>query len=459
MRLHHRLVNIVKRFRNDVAAHLDADAINTACREEKHTWRDRLFNPTTTVHLFLTQVLHGNTALNHLPHLVGESFDGSSFCTARKRLPLGVLQRLLDQVAATLVPAEREGPDGDGDDGRWLDHRLFLLDGSSFSMPDTPELRHHFGQSGAQQPGCGFPTAHLMALFHAGTGALRKVMAAPLRTHDMSQVPAVHPELQPGDVVVGDRGFCSFAHLALARLRGVFGLFRVHQKQIVDFTPGRGHAPPGAKRGVTGKPRSRWLRAAGVMDQWVEYFKPEERPDWMTAEEYEHLPESLVVRELRYRVGPRGFRTKEVTLVTTLLDEQQYPATALAELYRRRWEVEGHLRELKQTMNMDILKCRSVAGVLKEMTVFALVYNLVRAVLVDAAGRQGTALRRLSFIDGLRWLATADAERGVVRIVVNPDRPNRSEPRVRKRRTKEYDLMKRPRSAWRAEQDALQNAA
>jgi hypothetical protein len=457
MHLHHRLVNIVKLFRNDVAAHLDTDAINHACREEKHTWRDRLFNPTTTIHLFMIQVLHGNTALNHLPHLVGESFDGSSFCTARKRLPLGVLQRLLDNVAATLVPGE--GPACDRDDGRWLGLRVFMMDGSSFSMPDTPELRNHFGQSGAQQPGCGFPTAHLMALFHAGTGALRKVIAAPLRTHDMSQVPAVHPELQPGDVVVGDRGFCSYAHLALATLRGVFALFRVHQKQIVDFTPGRAYARSGAKRGVTGKPRSRWLRALGVMDQWVEYFKPVERPDWMTAEEYAQLPESLMVRELRYRVGPRGFRTKEVTLVTTLLDEQLYPATALAELYRRRWEVEGHLKELKQTMNMDILKCKSVAGVLKEMTVFALVYNLVRAVLVDAAGRQGIDLRRLSFIDGLRWLATADAEGGVARIVVNPDRPNRSEPRVRKRRPKEYDLMKRPRSVWRAEQDVLETAA
>jgi IS4 transposase len=270
----------------------------------------------------------------------------------------------------------------------------------------------------------------------------------------MSQAAAVHPDLKPGDVVVADRGLSSYAHLALLTLGGVFSLFRVHQKQIVDFTPHRPHTPPGVKRGGKGLPRSRWLRALGVKDQIVEYFKPADRPEWMTEEEYARLPDSLVVRELRYRVGPRGFRTKEVTVVTTLLDEVWYPAEALAELYRQRWEVEGHLKELKQTMGMDVLTCKTVAGVMKELAVFALVYNLVRAVLVEAAGRQGVDVRRLSFIDALRWLATARPEDGVARIVVNPDRPNRVEPRVRKRRPKEYPVMKKPRSIWRAELEA-----
>ena len=150
---------------------------------------------------------------------------------------------------------------------RWLGHRVFLLDGSSFSMPDTPELQKKFGQPGAQKPGCGFPVAHLLLLFHAGTGLLRQVLAAPLRTHDMSQVASLHPELGEGDVLLGDRAFCSFAHLALIFLRKLQGVFRVHQRQIVDFRPHRAHQVPGKGKARAGVPRSRWLRKLGVRDQ------------------------------------------------------------------------------------------------------------------------------------------------------------------------------------------------
>ena len=135
-------------------------------------------------------------------------------------------------------------------------------------MPDEPELQRHFGQPGGQAPGCGFPVAKLLALFHAGTGLLLDVVAAPLRTHDMGQVDGVHPTLKPGDVLVGDRGFCSFAHLALLLGRGVHAVFRVHQRQIVDFTPGRPHAAPRDKKAPSGtaavalapRPRARSIR-------------------------------------------------------------------------------------------------------------------------------------------------------------------------------------------------------
>jgi hypothetical protein len=137
--------------------------------------------------------------------------------------------------------------------------------------------------------------------------------------------------LQAGDVVVGDRAFCSFAHVALLALRHLHGVFRLHQRQIVDFTPERPYNAAGKKR-LKGLPTSRWLRKLGVSDQWVEWFKPQERPDWLTVEQYAALPESLIVRELRYRVNRPGFRTEEVTLATTLLDADLYPAAALAEL-------------------------------------------------------------------------------------------------------------------------------
>jgi Transposase DDE domain len=284
---------------------------------------------------------------------------------------------------------------------RWHGHRTFHVDGSSFSMPDTPALQHEFGQPGNQRPGCGFPVAHLLTLFHAGTGVLLQVLAAPLRTHDMAQVALLHPELAAGDVLVGDRAFGSFAHLALLVQRQLHGLFRAHQKQRIDFRAGRAHNGPGQGKHRKGLPCSRWLKRLGVKDQLVEYFKPKKRPDWLSAEAYAALPATLEVRELRYRITRPGCRTREVTLVTTLLDGVTYPAVALAELYAQRWCIETNLRHLKQTMHLDVLHCETVDGVLKELTVFALVYNLVRAVMVAAAARQGVPVERLSFADAL----------------------------------------------------------
>jgi hypothetical protein len=392
--------------------------------------------------LFLNQILHGNTAINHLVRISGLGFTGSAYCQARSRLPLALFQELLRRVAARIRPEI-------DDTGKWHGHRVFVADGSSFSMPDVPELHEHFGQPSNQRPGCGFPVAHLLALFHVGTGMLLEVLTAPLCTHDMSGVARIHPQLRKDDVLLGDRGFCSFAHRALLLARGAHGVFRMHQRQIVDFTPHRVHAEPGRKRAPKGLPHSRWLRGLGLTDQVVAWPKPAERPEWMTAEQYASLPAELIVRELRYRTGRAGFRVREVTLVTTLLDAELYPLVELAGLYRRRWEVEGNLKNLKTTMKMDVLRCETVAGVSKELLMFALVYNLVRLVMLEASRRQGVPVDRISFVDALRWLTEARAGVSLPKLVVNPDRADRVEPRVRKRRPKQYPLMTKPRSELR----------
>jgi Transposase DDE domain len=445
MQLHHRLVSILGRIRQDVATLLDKDAINAACREENYTWKNRLLNPTNTIHLFILQILNRNTALNDLPRKSHASFTGSAFCKARRRLPLRVFQRLLRRLAETLLP--HPGGDQTDDEGRWLGLRTFIMDGSSCSMPDTPELQRHFGQPGNQRPGCGFPVAHLLVLFHAGTGLLREILVSPLRTHDMSQVVQLHPALEPNDVGLGDRGFCSYAHLTLLGLKGVFGVFRIHQRKKVEFQfeePSDSDAAAPRSGRLPG-----WLYRLGARDHVVQWIKPEQAPEWMTASQYATLPERLVVRELRYPVGQRGFRVREVTLVTTLLDPELYPLEALAELYRQRWQAELHLRDLKTTMNMDVLKCKTVDGVLKEIHVFALVYNLVRVVLQAASRRQHMSIARLSHVDAFRWLGSATEGEALPKIVVNPDRPDRVEPRVVKRRPKEYDRMTRPRAELR----------
>ena len=440
--MHHRIVSVLRRLKNAPARQLDRPEILDACRHVKHTWRSCLLDPVALIHLFLNQILHGNTAINHLVRISGLCFTGSAYCQARGRLPLALFQELLRRVARRIRPEI-------DDTGKWHGHRVFVADGSGFSMPDVPELQEHFGQPSEQQPGCGFPVAHLLALFHVGTGMLLEVVTAPLCTHDMSGVAQIHPQLREGDVLLGDRGFCSFAHLALLVARRAHGVFRIHQRQIVDFTPHRAHARPGQKRAPQGLPRSRWLRELGLTDQVVAWLKPAERPKWMTAEQYASLPEELIVRELRYRTGRAGFRVREVTLVTTLVDAELDPLVELAGLYRRRWEVEGNLKDLKTTMKMDILRCETVAGVSKELLMFALVYNLVRVVMLEASRRQGVPVDRISFGDALRWLSEARPGVALPKLVVNPDRADRAEPRVRKRRPKQYPLMTKPRSELR----------
>lgn len=451
--MHRRISTILHSLRQDLAAKLGTDVIHSACHAAGHTWcASALLTPAAIIHWFLIQILHGNTALTHVSLLAGRSFTAAAFCLARARLPLAVFQALLRHMVRSLIP-DTEAI------GRWHGHRTFLVDGSSFSMPDTPELRAHFGQPGNQAKGCGFPVAHLLALFHAGTGLLLEVLAAPMRTHDISGVKALIELMTRGDVLVADRGFCSFAHLALLAKRGIHAVFRVHQKQIVDFTPGRSHAHPEQKRIPRGTPRTRWIRAHGATDQVVEYFKPAECPDWMSEAEYRALPGSLELRELKYRVEVPGFRTREVILVTTLLDAEAYPAEELACLYGTRWRVEEYLKALKQTMKMDVLKCKTVQGVLKELTMYAVAYNLVRLAMCEAAERQGVAPDRVSFIDALRWLCLPEADEGMPELVVNPWRPGRFEPRVVKRRPKPYPLMTVPRAELRKRLRELDLAA
>jgi hypothetical protein len=436
----------VRQIKANVAQHLEAAAIETICRELNHTWRNRLLGPVVTLHAFLLQVLHGNTACDHVPHLMHGSFTGDAYIQARARLPLALFQRLLATIGQSLAECRDEA-------ARWCGRRVWFVDGSSCSMPDTPALQQAFGQPAEQQPGCGFPVAHLLALFHAGTGLLQQVLVAPLCTHDMSQVAKVHPELAPGDVLVADRGFCSFAHLALLIQGGLHGVLRVHQRTIVSFRRGRMHVPPSPPfpklKRAAGLPRSAWIKWLGKCDQIVEWFKPPRRPDWMTAEAYAALPASIRVRELRFTIREPGCRTREVTLVTTLLDPEQYPAAELAQLYGDRWQIEVNLRHLKQTLHLEVLRCKTVEGIHKELLMIALAYNLVRLVMIRAGEVQQVSVDRISFIDALRWLCQFREGDELGPLVVRKHRRDRHEPRVRKRRPKSYPLMTEPRAKLR----------
>ena len=421
----------VRQIKSDLSAHLRPDLILAACQHARYDWRERILGPVLTVQAFLLQVLHGNTAMTNVARLVGVDFTPSAYCQARRRLPLAVLKILLRR----LVTGAR---DATAEVARWRGHRTFLVDGSSCSMPDTPALQRCFGQPTGQRPGCGFPVAHLLALFDAHTGLLVDVLASSWRLHDLVRVGELHPHLQPGDLLLADRGFCSFAHLALLIQRGVQAVIRVHGQRRVQFgQPYRPYA------GVT------WSVRLGRDDQLTLWRKTAVPSRVMSRAAYDALPELNLVRELRYRVSRPGYRTRCVTLVTTLLNPQTYPAAALAELYQQRWQAETNLRHLKETLGMRVLHSHSVAGFHKELLAFALVYNLVCLLRTAVARELGVAPARVSFVDALRALRHAPRRGLPRRLVCNPMRPGRYEPRVRKRRPLQYSLMTKPRDELR----------
>ena len=286
------ILRALQEIKSDVARYLEASMIERICRQLGYRWRKRVLGPVATVHAFLLQVLHGNTACDHVPHLMGRRFTGEAYAQARARLPLALFERLLTEVCGALSGCRDET-------ARWLGHRVWLLDGTGCSMPDTPELQAAFGQPGPQAPGCGFPVAHLLTLFHAGSGLLQRTLVAPLRTHDMAGVQSLHVELAAGDVVVGDRAVLLLRPFGLFARASMHGVFRVHQQTLVSFRIGRMHSPPfGPYHKIKGLPRSQWVARLGTRDQLVRYFKPPARPSWLSVEDFAALPESLLVREL-----------------------------------------------------------------------------------------------------------------------------------------------------------------
>lgn len=292
-------------------------------------------------------------------------------------------------------------------------------------MPDTPELQWAFGQPRGQKEGCGFPMAKVVGLFHGGSGLLVDLLVNPLYTHEASLAHRLFKWLKKGDILVGDRAFSSFVILALLQSRGVHSVMRQHQRRRVDFRCGR---------------------FVGPRDRIITLKKPETRPRWMKHDAFNRLPEMLVVRQLEYTVEAKGYRSQRIVLVTTLLDGERYPLRALGGLYGERWEVETCYRDLKQTLGMGILHCRSEDGVRKELLMYAIVYNVVRAIMAQSAAERGVSPPRLSVIDTLRWLRDGPIDLDQLPpIKVNPHRPGRHQPRAVKRRTKQYPRLTHPR--------------
>jgi hypothetical protein len=430
----------LKRIKDELHRFIPEAAIVRACQRAGYRWRQRKLGPVETIHLFILQVLNFNTAMTELRHLSKTALNAASYCKARMRLPLKLLEALLVESSSAMRQSQ-------GAQSHWCGLTAYLVDGSSTITPDTPDSQKTFGQPTGQKPGCGFPVPKLLGLFDAFSGLIVQMLVFPLYTHEQSKVWRLHPLLGMGDVLVGDRGFCSFVHLAMLFARGIHGLFRIHQRTIVSFKPGRKKR----RKRQTGKPSSRFVKRLGRWYQLVEWSRPKTKPKWMSAGQYALLPATLRVRELRFLLPRQGQRTLCVTIATTLLDPLAYPKDKIAELYGVRWQVETHFAELKTTLKMRKVKSKTAAGVLKELTVYALVYNLIHLLMLKAAQQQHVSPDRISFIDTVRWLIHAEPGEPLGALVVNPYRPNRHEPRVIKDLQDTYRKMTRPRAQLRKE--------
>lgn len=432
---------------------IPAQWVDEACREAGHAWRVRELPPATTIGLFIQQVIQGNACCQSIQHIRKKPITASAWCQARARLPLSVYQKIMNRFYQWA--RKHDG----SKDYLWRGHRTFHVDGTGITLWDSPELRKTFGLPGGVKDGCGFPVCHLLLMFNAHNGLLVDAAAAGVHRGDLADVPALLEHLGAEDILVGDDSFGCYAVLALLLQHKAHGLFPVRASRTVDFTSQRPFSREGQRGCCAGLAHSRWNKSLGHRDQLVEYFKPSHRPPWITEETWKQLPDSIVVRELRRVVRHPVCGPQELTMVTTLVDPVTYPARALTELRGARWQVETNIRYLKTTMGMDMLHCRSSEGVRKEVCIFGIVYNLVRLVILEAARRQKVSPQRISFADTLNWLEHTRSGESIPRLLVNPLRLYRLEPRVQKRRHKRFPYMTRPRKTHREKLGCRKNAA
>ena len=363
------------------------------------------------------------------------------YCRARAKLSRQVLRKLTRQ-AAKLVKQQAKK------DWLWRGLHAKLVDGFTFTMPDTLANQQAFPQLASQEPGVGFPIARACAVLSLATACIHDFALGPYEGKETGETALLRTLLdsfEAGEVAVFDRYYCSYMMLALLQLRGVHVCARLHPCRETDL---------------------RRARRLGPGDYLVTWIRPE-RPEWMSQEMYATIPETLTLRQVEFDVSEAAKRTETITVVTTLLDPQAYPAEDIAELYGYRWNAELDIRQIKQTLNLDHVRCKSPEMVEREVWTTLLAYNLVRKVIAATATVHDKQPRQLSFTGACEaiqssWtLLSTDSCRDPAelwRVTLEgiaahevANRPGRIEPRVLKRRRHRYPLMTRPRDELRAE--------
>ena len=410
-------------------------------------WLDRVLSPLVTLWVFLGQVLSPDHSCRAavarlIAHRLASgqkpcSARTGAYCRARKRLPEAFFSGAALRAGRALDAGADEG-------WLWKGHRVYVYDGSSVTMPDTPANQAAYPQPVAQKPGLGFPLARLGAVFSLACGAvigLGICRYAGKGQSELGMLRTLWDLFRPGDVVLGDRLMCAWAEMVMLKQRGIDSVCRLTSHRRADFRRGK---------------------RLGGGDHVVEWPKPG-KPRSIDGKAYAALPASLTVRECRVRVEQPGFRTRSLVVATTLLDVKAFTRDDVAQLYRARWHAELDLRSLKQTLQMDVLRCRTPGLVRKEIWAHVLAYNLIRTVMAQAAARRGAEPRSISFKGAVQTLeafqalialrggdpefraAVYEELLGAVAAHRVGDRPDRYEPRRRKRRPKPYDRLMKPR--------------
>jgi hypothetical protein len=409
--------------------------------------RQRLLPASVTFWAFVSQVLSPGSSCREVvrkveawwrwQHLRSASgVSASAYSQARRRLDLEALRMIRRHLSFQM---ERNVLESE----RWLGGRpVKIVDGTMLSMPDTAENQQLWPQSGEQKPGCGFPLMKLVGLFSLSSGALLEEATGNKHVHESRLFEQLWDRLNKGDVLLEDRGFCSYGAMAVLHQRGVDTVARLHQRRFVDMRQGK---------------------ALGAGDRLITWHKPVQPPRGGDYEQWEAMPATLNVRVIRLTVEAKGFRTRTVHLVTTLTDPVAYPAGEIRRLYGERWNVELHFAQLKTTLSLDILRCQSPEMIRKELQIHLIAYNLVHSLMQRAGHIHHKPLDRISFkgsLDTVRqWAAVIHASSNqkrkqtelinrmlaIIAGDIVPARPNRSEPRAKKRRPKNYKLLTKPR--------------
>jgi putative transposase len=429
------------------AALLPQDRIEKAFGNARWLWQGWIYTPAVTVWVFLSQCLSSDhSCRDAVARLIAWrlarglspcSADTGAYCTARGDLPEEALHGLVRESGKQV---EDQSPE------TWLWHgrRVRAVDGSTVTMPDTPENQAAYPQQTTQKPGCGFPIARILVIFSLSVGTVLDATIGKYQgkqTGENSLFRKLYGTLDEGDVILADRYFSGWSDIALPLQRGIDIVVRKHQARWTDFRTGE---------------------RLGRDDHLVFWAKPK-RPKWMSAEQYATLPAELILREVRIHVAQKGFRTKSLVVVTTLLDAEEYPPAEIALLYRRRWQAELHLRSLKIVLQMDHLRCKTPQRVRNEFFTHLLGYNLIRGVMATAAFQSGRSPWEISFKGTLQTLdqflpillSKVSSEgwceallTAVARHIVG-NRPDRFEPRLRKRRPKPYKHLREPRRNYK----------
>ena len=430
---------------------LPADLLRRLLHEQDAAFYDRIYTPLVTLAMFLSQCQDADPSQRQavarlIAHRVAQeqpacSSHTGAYSKARQRLPEKVLAELTRHTGKQLLA---EAPAG----WSWHGRCVKIVDGSTASMPDTEANQKEYPQMACQKPGVGFPILRFLVVFSFAVGTVLDAAFCPYRgkqTSELALFRRLHESIDAGDVVLGDRHFCSFFEIADLKRRGADVVLRQHQRRITDF-----------RRGVR----------LGRYDHRVVWKKPA-RPDWMDEESYRQFPDELAMREVRIHIKGKGrkVRTRTITIATTLCDPQAYGKADLAELYRRRWQAELNLRSLKTVLQMDVLRCKTPERVRKEIWAHLLAYNLIRTVMAQAAQKYKVEPWTISFKATLQTLKAfalplltctksklpegiEEMLQAIARHSVG-NRPDRVEPRALKRRPKPYDLLNKPRDQAR----------